>query len=80
MSDPKEMHLRRARQWDAFHEWERSRGETPLTLDERLDWYISAFELVRILPAAIPKDMDEKASRIREVRSRLKDLGRKKDV
>jgi len=70
--------LQRAKQWKVFHDWERCRPEAPLTLDERIDWYLSAFEFARGLPTIISKDMAEKADRIRQLHTRLKDLRRNK--
>jgi hypothetical protein len=66
----------RARQWDAFHEWER-RQASPLTLEERIAWYVAASHFVQKLPSApTVRDLHEKAAHLRDLRASLKHLKR----
>jgi hypothetical protein len=69
--------LKRASQWEAFHEWERARVDALLTTDERVSWYAAAFDFVQDLPApAMIRDMPAKVDQVRDMHERLKHLNR----
>jgi hypothetical protein len=72
MNTQREEFVKRQAQWDAFHRWESCRDYQSLSLEERLDWYISAFNLVRGArnPVSL-EDIEIKVRFIRNVRDRL---------
>jgi hypothetical protein len=70
----KEALLKRNREWEAFHEWERG-AHAEITIEERVEWYAAAFDFVRSLPAKTATEvLQDKISRIRDVQARLKHL------
>ena len=69
--------LKRAQQWKAFQDWEVGCSKRTLTVDERIAWYVSAFDFARALPArSAITDLSEKANEIRRLHARLKYLSR----
>ena len=67
--------LRRSSQWQAFHDWERNRADTVLTMDERVAWYVAAFNFVRNLPQKVViEDKSEKIKQVRNLQARLRHL------
>ena len=66
---------KRCRQWQAFHDWERNRADTVLTMDERVAWYVAAFNFVRNLPQKVViEDKSEKIKQVRNLQARLRHL------
>jgi hypothetical protein len=68
---------KRQAQWDAFNQWEMTRQPAPLSLEERVDWYISADRFSRSLAATpIREDVLRRVKQIQLVRERLAHLRR----
>ena len=62
----------RQAQWDAFHRWENQRPQSEFSIEERVAWYASAFQLSRRFSAPLTeKDLQNKAQAIRILRERL---------
>ncbi len=73
----REAFVKRQTQWDAFHRWEGSRPAQPLSLQQRIDWYVAACRFCRThAPPATAKDIDRKVKHLRAVRERLSHLRR----
>jgi len=67
--------LKRSRQWQAFHQWERNRPDAVLTIDERIAWYVAAFDFVKNLPQkVVTQDKLEKIEHVRNLQARLRHL------
>jgi hypothetical protein len=70
--------LDRARQWETFHSWEERHTDANLTVEERVAWYLAAYDFVQSLPGRpTDRDLKEKADCIDKIRSRLKHLHRR---
>jgi len=68
---------KRQAQWDAFHQWEASRQIAPLSLEERVDWYLSAGRFSRVCSSAAPaEEIQTRVEQIGLVRERLAHLQR----
>lgn len=66
--------LNRAKQWKTFHEWVEEHGRGDLTIEERVAWYVSAYDFVQRLHGLPTADKQEKTSQIRTLHDRLKCL------
>ena len=75
---PNEAFAKRQAQWDAFHQWESSKKDGPLSLEERLAWYCAAFSLSRTWSSAADRSrhLDGRVKAIREMHNRLAHLHR----
>lgn len=67
----------RLRQWQIFNEWEREHGDPPLSADELVRWYFSAWELSRrYSPGWQDEGIDRsKLARIQRMRQAFARLG-----
>jgi hypothetical protein len=71
-SGPHRDWIRRQDQWEAFHRWEASRAPFPLSLEQRIAWYVEAFSFSRAHASAqAAARIQTKVEEIREVRDRL---------
>ncbi|PYS34215.1 MAG: hypothetical protein DMG14_30050 [Acidobacteria bacterium] len=62
----------RQAQWDAFNQWQSGREPEPLSLEERLAWYVAAFDFTfGLLKPVSVNDIEAKVQFIRHVRERL---------
>jgi hypothetical protein len=67
--------LERAKQWQAFHEWEQNQSSRTISVEERIAWYAAAFDFVRRLPGGGKRaDLQDKIDRIRNLHAHLKHL------
>ena len=74
-SNLREALLKRSSQWQAFHEWEQNRPDVLLSVDERIAWYVAAFDFVRNLPQkVVTQDKLEKIKHVRTLQARLRHL------
>ena len=66
---------KRQAQWDAFHKWESERSRQPISIEERLSWYVAAFKLTHnTLNRADFNDIEAKTEFIQTLRGRLAHL------
>jgi len=67
----------RQAQWDAFHRWETQRPQCELSIEERVAWYTSTFQLTRQFSASLTEtDLQNKVQAIRILRERLAHIRR----
>jgi hypothetical protein len=75
VNDRPEDFAKRQAQWDAFHRWESRRNHPSFSLEERIAWYVSAFNFTRdVLKRASLKNTEAKIQYLRDVRERLAHL------
>ena len=74
---PNPAFTKRQAQWEAFHRWESSKAIKPLSLDERITWYASAYNFsVAHSPQADTDHIHERVNHIRRMQERLAYLNR----
>jgi hypothetical protein len=65
----------REKQWRAFRQWKLDHGIQPLSVQERVAWYASAFRLSRRFSKPIGADeIESRVRQIQDVRARLSHL------
>ena len=71
----------RQAQWDAFHEWQQGRAPEHISLEERVAWYLSAFDFSRqFLKPRTEADLETKVQYMRRLHERLACLKRDANV
>ena len=65
---------RRQAQWDLFHRWEAFQSVLPISIEERVAWYVAADQFSR---AYSPQEFDFRA-RVKEIRQMRESLARLK--
>jgi hypothetical protein len=68
--------VRRQAQWDLFHSWEDLQSALPISIDERVAWYVAADRFSR---AHSPQEFNVHA-RVEEIRQVRESLARLKHV
>ena len=64
-----ELLRRRQAQWAQFHQWECSRPVVPISVEERVAWYVAAYTLGR--SRLLQEGFRERVNHIQGIRARL---------